>query len=138
MLIQSGPEDDEADALLTIASQAGVPKHMNLGLVQMKDQERMDRCPALPCPALPCPALPCPALPCVLHLCTAATDCQQMSMLVEAHPASRLLLVRGGGAGISGSIATLIRSGNVQTAAAAEQLSMLTYHTSRACLNVRV
>lgn len=48
MLIQSGPEDDEADALLAIASQAGVPKHMNLGLVQMKDQERMDRCPALP------------------------------------------------------------------------------------------
>ena len=62
VLIQSGPEDDEADALLAIASQAGVPKHMNLGLVQMKDQERVDRCPALPCPALPCPALPCPAL----------------------------------------------------------------------------
>ena len=41
--IQSGPEDEEADA---IATQAGVPKHMNLGLVQMKDQECMDRCPA--------------------------------------------------------------------------------------------
>lgn len=43
MLIQSGPEDDEGDALLAIATQAGVPKHMKLGLVQMKDQERMDR-----------------------------------------------------------------------------------------------
>ena len=35
--------NEEADA---IATQAGVPKHMNLGLVQMKDQECMDRCPA--------------------------------------------------------------------------------------------
>ncbi|KAL3157123.1 hypothetical protein ABBQ38_001368 [Trebouxia sp. C0009 RCD-2024] len=43
VLIQSGPEDDEGDALLAIATQAGVPKHMKLGLVQMKDQERMDR-----------------------------------------------------------------------------------------------
>lgn len=43
MLIQSGPEDDEGDALLAIATQAGTPKHMNLGLVQMKDQERLDR-----------------------------------------------------------------------------------------------
>ena len=47
VLIQSGPEDDEGDALLAIATQAGVPKHMNLGLVQMKDQERMDRYTAL-------------------------------------------------------------------------------------------
>lgn len=43
VLIQSGPEDDDGDALLAIATQTGVPKHMNLGLVQMKDQERMDR-----------------------------------------------------------------------------------------------
>ena len=90
MLIQSGPEDDEADALLAIASQAGVPKHMNLGLVQMKDQERVDRCPALPCPALPCPALPCPALPCpFLHpLCKAATSYQPMSMAHQGGKAS--------------------------------------------------
>lgn len=67
MLIQSGPEDEEADALLAIASQAGVPKHMKLGLVQMKDQERMDRCPALPDIALPF----------LLYFCISATNCQQ-------------------------------------------------------------
>ena len=47
MLIQSGPESEEGDALLAIATRAAIPEHMDLGLVQMKDQERMDRCSAI-------------------------------------------------------------------------------------------
>lgn len=43
MLIQSGPDSTEGDALLAIATQGSLPKHMNLGLIEMKDQERMDR-----------------------------------------------------------------------------------------------
>lgn len=43
MLIQSGPESTDGDALLAIATQSILPKHMHLGLIQMKDQERMDR-----------------------------------------------------------------------------------------------
>ena len=43
LLIQSGPESSEDDALVAIASQGSLPKHMKLGLIEMKDQERMDR-----------------------------------------------------------------------------------------------
>jgi len=43
LLIQSGPESTEGDSLLAIATQGDLPKHMNLGLIEMKDQERMDR-----------------------------------------------------------------------------------------------
>ncbi|KAL0038546.1 hypothetical protein WJX77_010122 [Trebouxia sp. C0004] len=43
LLIQSGPESTEGDNLLAIAAQGSLPKHMNLGLIKMKDQERMDR-----------------------------------------------------------------------------------------------
>ena len=43
MLIQSGPESTEGDSLLAIATQGPLPKYMNLGLIEMKDQERMDR-----------------------------------------------------------------------------------------------
>ncbi len=43
MLIQSGPESTEGGSLLAIASHGSLPEHMNLGLIEMKDQERMDR-----------------------------------------------------------------------------------------------
>ena len=44
MLIQNGPESSEGDSVLAIASKAAVPQHMKLALVEMNDQERMDRC----------------------------------------------------------------------------------------------
>ena len=43
MLIQSGPGSYAGDALLATASHAAVPSHMNMGLIEMKDQERIDR-----------------------------------------------------------------------------------------------
>ncbi|KAL0031396.1 hypothetical protein WJX79_008726 [Trebouxia sp. C0005] len=43
LLIQSGPESTEGDALLATATQGSLPRHMKLGLIEMKDQERMDR-----------------------------------------------------------------------------------------------
>lgn len=43
VLIQSGPGSDAGDALLATASHAAIPSHMNVGLIKMKDQERIDR-----------------------------------------------------------------------------------------------
>lgn len=43
VLIQSGPGSDAGDALLATASHAAIPKKMNMGLIEMKDQERIDR-----------------------------------------------------------------------------------------------